>query len=173
MLICRRVCPARTQLPISATGAASTFLTMPEQRCAQKYLQSLMSGEGDCHDHGAVETFFNVMMAAMIWPHIWQTRCTAEPAISQHISGVDCPRSFQFATGSMRATFLISLAKIERAKQNSASVNSGGQAYRPEIEMIPRHLCTYRLLPAISSQMNVSAAVRDWVPLGVPKASNT
>ncbi|EDZ41574.1 IS3 family element, transposase OrfB [Rhodobacteraceae bacterium HTCC2083] len=40
-----------------------------------------MSGKGNCYDNAAVETFFKIIKAELIWRHPWETRSTAEMAI--------------------------------------------------------------------------------------------
>ena len=65
------------------------------QRCAhddQKLLRQyaltpLMSGNGNCCDNAAVETFFETIKAVLIWRRIWQTRWQAETAIFQYTNG--------------------------------------------------------------------------------------
>ena len=51
-----------------------------------------MSGKGDCYDNAAVETFFQMIKAELIWRQSWATRRQAEMAIFEYINdGVDAP----------------------------------------------------------------------------------
>lgn len=56
-----------------------------------------MSGKGNCHDNGAIETFFKTITAELIWRHTWQTRRQAETAIFQYINGFHSPRRLHSA----------------------------------------------------------------------------
>lgn len=59
------------------------------QYCSHHYQKILhqngfkvsMSGKGNCYDNAAVETFFKIIKAELIWRHPWETRSTAEMAI--------------------------------------------------------------------------------------------
>jgi putative transposase len=70
------------------------------QYCSHDYQKILrehgfrasMSGKGNCHDTGAVETFFKTITAELIWRRSWETRRQAETAIFQYINGFYNPR---------------------------------------------------------------------------------
>jgi len=58
-----------------------------------------MSGEGNCYDSAAMETFFKTIKAELIWRHSWQTRRDAEIAIFEYINGFYNPRRRHSALG--------------------------------------------------------------------------
>ena len=51
-----------------------------------------MSGNGNCYDNGAVETFFKTIEAELIWRDTWDTRRQAEMATFEYINGFYYPR---------------------------------------------------------------------------------
>lgn len=51
-----------------------------------------MGGKGNCYDNAAVETFFKIIKAELIWRHPWETRRQAERAIFEYINGFYNPR---------------------------------------------------------------------------------
>jgi len=65
------------------------------QYCSHDYQKILrqhgfkmsMSGNGNCYDNAAVETFFKTIKAELIWRHNWPTRRAAELAIFEYING--------------------------------------------------------------------------------------
>jgi putative transposase len=65
------------------------------QYCSHDYRKSLrlhgfkvsMSGKGNCYDNAAMETFFKIIKAEMIWRYAWQTRQAVELAIFEYING--------------------------------------------------------------------------------------
>ncbi|GCE89298.1 transposase [Komagataeibacter diospyri] len=55
-------------------------------------LPASMSGEGNCFDYAAVETFFKSLKAERLWRQNWSTRREATAAIFQYINGSYHPR---------------------------------------------------------------------------------
>ena len=59
------------------------------QYCSHDYQKLLrqhgfkvsMSAKGNCYDNSAVETFFKIIKAELIWPRSWQTRREAEASV--------------------------------------------------------------------------------------------
>ena len=70
------------------------------QYCSHDYQKILghhgfrvsMSGEGNCYDNAAVETFFKTIKAELIWRRSWNTRWQAEMAVFEYINGFYNPR---------------------------------------------------------------------------------
>ena len=58
-----------------------------------------MSGNGNCYDNAAVETFFKTIKAELLWQRSWQTRRDAEMAIFEYINGFYNPRRRHSALG--------------------------------------------------------------------------
>jgi transposase InsO family protein len=66
----------------------SQYCTYEYQKKLQAYgLRPSMSGQGNCYDNAAVETFFKSLKAEVIWRKSWATRRQAETAIFQYING--------------------------------------------------------------------------------------
>jgi len=59
-----------------------------------------MSGNGNCHDNAAMETFFKTISAELIWRRSRQTPRAAEIAIFEYINGFYNPRRKHSASGS-------------------------------------------------------------------------
>ena len=55
-------------------------------------LPASMSGEGNCFDYAAVETFFKSLKAERLWRQNWSTRREATAAIFQYSNGFYNPR---------------------------------------------------------------------------------
>ncbi len=58
-----------------------------------------MSGQGNCFDNAAVETFFKTIKAELFWRQSWTTRRTAELAIFNYINGLYKARRKHSALG--------------------------------------------------------------------------
>ena len=58
-----------------------------------------MSGEGNCYDNAAVETFFKTVKAELIWRQPWETRRKVEIAIFEYINGFYTPHRRHSALG--------------------------------------------------------------------------
>jgi len=77
------------------------------QYCSRDYQKLLhrhgfkvsMSGNGNCYDNAAMETFFKTIKAELIWRHSWQTRRAVEIAIFEYINGFYNPRRKHSALG--------------------------------------------------------------------------
>jgi putative transposase len=46
-----------------------------------------ISGRGNCYDNAMVETFFNTLKSALVWPTTFYSRAEAERAIARYIDG--------------------------------------------------------------------------------------
>ena len=58
-----------------------------------------MSGEENCYDNAAVETFFKTIKAELIWRQPWETRRKVEIAIFEYINGFYTPHRRHSALG--------------------------------------------------------------------------
>ena len=59
-----------------------------------------MSGKGNCYVNAALETFFKIIEAEMIWRRTWETRRQAQTTIFQYINGFYNPRCRHSTLGS-------------------------------------------------------------------------
>jgi transposase InsO family protein len=77
------------------------------QYCAHDYQKLLrkhgfkvsMSGNGNCYDNSAVESFFKSLKAELVWRRNWQTRREVEIALFEYINGFYNPRRKHSALG--------------------------------------------------------------------------
>ncbi len=77
------------------------------QYCAHNYQKLLrkhgfkvsMSGKGNCYDNSAVESFFKLLKAELVWRRTWQTRREVEVALFEYINGFYNPRRKHSALG--------------------------------------------------------------------------
>ncbi len=58
-----------------------------------------MSGNGNCYDNAAVESFFKTIKAELIWRKRWLSIRQAEVAIFEYINGFYNPRRKHSALG--------------------------------------------------------------------------
>ena len=73
---------------IHHTDRGSQYCSHDHQKLLRQHgFQVSMSGEGNCYDNSAVETFFKTIKAELIRRRSWQTRRDAELALFQYING--------------------------------------------------------------------------------------
>ena len=59
---------------------------------ARHGFKASMSGNGNCYDNAAVETFFKTLKAEMVWKTAFQTRKEAKKDLFKYINGFYNPR---------------------------------------------------------------------------------